>query len=166
MPYTAVFSWTVRARDREAGGRVPVSGKRKAPTMDPQLLALLYAVFGGISMGSAFAPPAVRPISTRPIWLRCPQPGAGPLSTVLEYKLLRRAPQFPMHLLDDPPPPPPPPPAPPLALPRPHARPEVYPAFIKTPAVLEAQVHPVVFQCYKSGMVPLQPLSPLRLTLP
>ena len=25
----------------------------------------------------------------------------------------------------------------------------VYPAFIKTPSVLAADVHPVVFQCYK-----------------
>lgn len=29
----------------------------------------------------------------------------------------------------------------------------VYPAFIKTPSVLAADVHPVVFQCYKSAMV-------------
>ena len=29
----------------------------------------------------------------------------------------------------------------------------VYPAFIKTPAVLAVDVHPVVFQCYKSTVV-------------
>ena len=29
----------------------------------------------------------------------------------------------------------------------------IYPAFIKTPAVLAVDVHPVVFQCYKSTMV-------------
>ena len=29
----------------------------------------------------------------------------------------------------------------------------IYPAFIKTPAVLAVEVHPVIFQCYKSTMV-------------
>jgi hypothetical protein len=29
----------------------------------------------------------------------------------------------------------------------------IYPAFIKTPAVLAADVHPIVFQCYKSSVV-------------
>jgi hypothetical protein len=32
-----------------------------------------------------------------------------------------------------------------------------YPAFIKTRAVLAVDVHPVVFQCYKSTMVLLAP---------